>query len=256
MILEEVFVDLRIEFYILGALARDSWYAKENIDSRTTRDVDFALYLLSQDQYDDLFKKLIEEHGFSKVKDDPFRLKTPFGITIDLIPFGEISIDKAIIPDETWDRPVFVNGFKEIFEKATVPVEVEDMPLKFQIATLAAILLMKLISYDDRPEKRTQDPQDIAEIILNYFEIEKEMIWEHHHELFNYYSNLNEIATVVIGRELKDILNDNKALKERVLRILSLQDRTQQKMTEAMVREERTLEEVEHWLKLIRQEIE
>lgn len=256
LVAEQVFAGLGIDFYILGALARDSWYAKENLDSRTTRDVDFALYVSSQDQYDNLFAKLIKEHGFSEIKEVPFRLQTPFGFTIDLIPFGDFSIDDAVFPDEHRDRPVFVNAFEEVFKHATAPVEVEEDTLKFRVATLPAILLLKLIAYDDRPENRTQDPLDIADIILNYVEIEKEMIWEKHHDLFDEGTGLDEIATVVIGREIKDILYDNKVLRNRVLQILSLKERTQRNMAKAMVREGRTLEEVEHWFRRIRQGVE
>ena len=58
---------------------------------------------------------------------------------------------------------MFVNAFEEVFKKATVPVNVEGSKLQFRVATLSAIILLKLIAYDDRPEKRTQDPLDIAD---------------------------------------------------------------------------------------------
>lgn len=255
-ILEKVFDDHGIEFYVFGALARDTWYTKESIDSRTTRDVDFALYVFSQEQYEEIIAKLVEEHGFSGIKGIPFRLQTPFGYTIDLIPFGEISIDDAVLPDKNWDRPVFVNGFEEILHEGIATVEVEAENLTFKVATLPAIILLKLISYDDRPERRTQDPIDIADIIQHYFDIESMVIWEYHNDLFEQDLALNEIAAVVIGREIKDILADNRALKERVLRILSLQNQTQQKMAEEMVQDDCTLEEIEQWFKLIKKGIE
>lgn len=218
--------------------------------------MDFALYVFSQEQYEEIIAKLVDEFGFSVIKRIPFRLQSPFTYTIDLIPFGEISIDDAVLPDKSWDRPVFVNGFEEILRKGTASVEAEDEELTFNVATLPAIILLKLISYDDRPERRTQDPGDIADIIQHFFNIESNVIYEYHNDLFEENPELNEVAAIVIGREIKDILSDNKALKERVLRILSLQDRTQQNMVEAMVWGERTMEEVERWFKLIRQGIE
>jgi len=255
-IVEKVFIQYDVDFYLLGAIARDAWYAKEQIESRATRDVDFAVYISEKEKYDEVFGELISNHGFSEIKDVPFRLQTPFTFTIDIIPFGEISIDDELIPDESWDRPIFVNGFEEIFRKATIQVEFECDDLEFKVATLPAILLLKLIAYTDRHEKRTQDPQDIAQIIVNYFEIEKEMIWEEHHDLFDEESELIEIGARVIGREISEILRENRTLKERVLNILSLEDRVQKNMAEAMVHGDLTLDKVEGWLTLIKEKIE
>ena len=121
--------------------------------------------MFSGEQYQEALDMLVTVLGFETIKHVPFRLTSPFGYTVDLIPFGEISIDERVLPDTGWDRPVFVNGFEEIFKKATVPVEVRDEPVQYKVATLAAIVLLKLIAFDDRPEHRTQDPQDIADII-------------------------------------------------------------------------------------------
>ena len=255
-VVERVFIRCDVDFYLLGAIARDTWYAKGQIESRATRDVDFAVYISKKEKYDEVLEELITNHEFSEIKDVPFRLQTPFSFTIDIIPFGEISIDEAVLPDENWDRPIFVNGFEEIFRKATIQVKDEDDDLEFKVATLPAILLLKLIAYDDRPEKRTQDPQDIAQIVENYFEVEKEMIWEEHHDLFDDDSGLIEIGARVIGREIKQIINENEALKERVLSILSLEKQVQKSMAEAMLHGDLTLDIVEGWLTLIKKEIE
>ena len=255
-VVERVFIRCDVDFYLLGAIARDTWYAKGQIESRATRDVDFAVYISKKEKYDEVLEELITNHGFSEIKDVPFRLQTPFTFTIDIIPFGEISIDEAVFPDENWDRPIFVNGFEEIFRKATIQVIDEDDELEFKVATLPAILLLKLIAYDDRPEKRTQDPQDIVQIIENYFEVEKEMIWEEHHDLFDEDTELIEIGARVIGREIKQIISENRTLKERVLNILTLEEKVQKNMAEAMVYGDLTLDKVEGWLTLIKEEIE
>ncbi len=254
-LVEKVFVKCDVDFYLLGAIAHDTWYSKEQIESRATRDVDFAVYISEKEKYDEVFGELISNHGFSEIKDVSFRLQTPFTFTIDIIPFGEISIDDELIPDESWDRPIFVNGFEEVFRKATVQVT-DEGDLEFKVATLPAILLLKLIAYDDRPEKRTQDPQDIVQIIENYFEIDKEMIWEEHPDLFDEDSDLIEIGARVIGREINQIINQNNALKGRVLNILSLEDRVQKNMVEAMVHGDLTLDKVVGLFNLMKEEIE
>lgn len=256
LILEEVFSNLEIEFYVFGAVARDTWYAKEDRASRTTRDIDFALYVFSGEQYQKALDILVADYGFKFIKNVPFRLTTPFGYTVDLIPFGEISIDDRVLPDPSWDRPVFVNGFEEIFKKATVPVEVQDEPIQYKVATLAAIVLLKLIAFDDRPEHRTQDPQDIADIIEAFFDIENEVIYEEHNDLFERDLELHEYAAIVIGREIKKIFTENEGLKERIHHILSFSEITQQHMAEGMVSETRTLAQVHRWFALINEGIE
>src|SRR6056297_1065765 len=104
-VVEKAFIQCDVDFYLLGAIARDTWYAKEQIESPATRDVDFAVYTSEESKYAEVLEELISNHGFSEIKDVPFRLQTPFTFTIDIIPFGEISLDEAVIPDEGWDSP-------------------------------------------------------------------------------------------------------------------------------------------------------
>ena len=40
---------LGVDYYLIGALARDIWYQRSQINSRATRDVDFAV-LVGSDQ--------------------------------------------------------------------------------------------------------------------------------------------------------------------------------------------------------------
>ena len=43
--LEEAFEKNDIDFYLIGAQARDQWYAKDNLVARQTNDVDFAAFV-------------------------------------------------------------------------------------------------------------------------------------------------------------------------------------------------------------------
>ena len=52
--LEEAFNILSIDFYLIGAIARDIWYAKGNAASTGTRDVDFAVFIANQEDYNSL----------------------------------------------------------------------------------------------------------------------------------------------------------------------------------------------------------
>lgn len=258
-LLDQAFASLDISYYVLGALARDAWYATQNKRMPATRDIDLAIYVDTSEQYDELMATLVAKYGFEAINDVPFKLRTPFGYTMDFIPFGIESIDEKFAFEEGWDEPIYINGLEEVFESATVKAIDKEAGIEFNIASLPAILLLKLIAYDDRPEKRNQDPGDIREIILNYFDIQDHFIWDKHNDMFtedNEGLELHEYSAIVIGRQMKDILAQNERLRDRILTILSLENRTQQRMAEAMTNNEITEEQAKRWLTLIAQGIE
>lgn len=110
----------------------------------------------------------------------------------------------------------------EVYREGTELVEVLK-GLSFEVATLTAIVLLKFIAYDDRPEKRIKDARDIANILMNYFELEAPMIYQYHNDLFaedKPERELEEIASIVVGRKLKKLLNSNHALLQRTFHII------------------------------------
>lgn len=136
--------------------------------------------------------------------------------------------------DEEGGEAIYVNGLEEVYHKATVLAVDVESGIEFRIATLPAILLLKLIAYDDRPERRPQDPGDIREIIQNYFDIEDRMIYDNHNDLFDRDLELHEYAAIVLGREIGPIVSMNRVLRERVLDILDIQHPTGKRLVEAM----------------------
>lgn len=250
-LLNKVFDELGVKYYVLGALARDIWYFTQKKQAPATRDVDLAIYVDTKENYKELLNRLIADYEFETIEDTRYKLRTPFGYTIDFIPFGIESIDEKFEFEEGRAEPIYINGIEEVFVNATVKVVDKKADIEFNIASLPAILLLKLIAYDDRPEKRTQDPADIREIILNYFDIQDHFIWKHHNDLFNEDLVLHEYSAIVIGRRMKNILRSNKQLRDRVLVILNTGQRTQQRMTEAMADVEIDEQQVKRWLTLI-----
>ena len=254
-LLDDTFTKHQTPYYVLGAIASDTWFAQVRKRSRLTRDLDVAVHVATVSEYDDVLNDLIQTHGFNTQSSMKYTVRSPNGDVVDILPFGEISIDDAVDLDPKWNRPIYVNGFQEIHEKGTAVVNIKDEDLSYRVATLPAIVLLKLISYDDRPEKRHQDPGDIAEIIQSYFDIEDMLIYEEHNVLFDRNLELHEIAAIVIGRQIRDISADNSTLHERIEKILSLKEPTQQKMVEQMASDELSIEQVERWFEMMRSEI-
>lgn len=220
--LEEAFKANDIDFYMIGAIARDIWYAKGDEKFRTTKDVDFAVMIASKEDYqkvrDDLTKK-----GFTNSTTNSFVVSSPSGLQIDLLPFGAIEIDAEVNFEGHGLTSIKVNGFQEVYSQGTEDVTLETGH-QFKIATLPAIVLLKFIAYDDRPELRFKDARDIINIVDHYFNLQSELIYENHADLFGEESKgftLEEISAAVIAREIKKMINENKALGLRLVKIIS-----------------------------------
>ena len=55
-------IELGIDFYVLGALARDAWFIKEGIAALGTKDIDFAIMVSDVDQFYLLKDRLINNY--------------------------------------------------------------------------------------------------------------------------------------------------------------------------------------------------
>ncbi len=183
--LEKALKEEDIDFYLLGALARDMQFSNKQISTRTTADVDIAVYINSKDddKYRSLRRVLVQKYNFIEVKSNNIALISDNGITIDLLPFGDIEVEDGVMIKSEGFSNIKVNGFKEVHFKGLQEVISEDTG-KFKVASLSSIVLLKLIAYDDRPEVRANDPGDVASIIANYFELNTDNIYKKHNDLF------------------------------------------------------------------------
>lgn len=221
--LEIVFQKMHIDFYLIGALAREVWYAGSGRIERTTKDVDFAVFIASKKDYEDVRTFLVKEKKYTESKTNKFIIISPEGIEVDLLPFGGIEIDDELKFEGTGLTSIKTNGFKEIHESGTATFDL-DTGHSFRVATLPSIVLLKFIAYDDRPENRGKDPRDVINIILHFFDLQSEFIYDHHSDLFSREGDpsLEQIAARVIGREIKKIIAGNDDLLQRLIHILEV----------------------------------
>lgn len=221
--LEEAFAFAEVDYYIIGALAKDIWYAKGDIVSRQTKDVDFAVLAGSPEKYQTIRNYLKEKKNFTNAATNAFVMLSPSGIQVDILPFGEIEIDNSVTFASEGLNNIKVNGFMEVYNSGIQAMELKTGH-QFRIATLPSIILLKLIAYDDRPERRMKDAVDIADIIHYFFDIQPTLIYsEEHLDLFRgdiEDKSLQEISATVIGREIRKIISTNTSLTERVKQIL------------------------------------
>lgn len=251
---EAAFTALDIDFYIIGAIARDIWYARGEKNFRATRDIDFAVLVGSQEEYIAVRSYLKEHSNFQDSTQNAFVMIAPGNIEVDILPFGEIAIDDSIILAGPGLTSIKVNGFSEVYEAGTKEMEMVSGH-HFKVATLCSIVLLKLIAFDDRPERRSKDPRDIANIINHFFDLHADLIYSNHVDLFADHENdgrsLQDISSIVIGREIKGIAASNKMLLERLQQIVisHLEKGDESIFIKNMVAEtNKTVEECLRWL--------
>jgi predicted nucleotidyltransferase len=202
--LKQAFDAANVPFYLIGARARDVWFLPEQ-PLRITQDID---WIAASDEYlvfNEIRNHLVTKEGFNETK-NPFTLLSPKGMPVDLLPFVE-------------NTGRSLEGLKEVFARGTEGVVFDDNAT-YQVATLPAIVLLKLIAWDDRPEYRLKDLWDIGAIFEHYFDRFSEDIYDNHNDLFGG-RELDEISAYVIGRKIDYILGDSASLKIRLINILT-----------------------------------
>src|SRR3989441_7557350 len=125
-------------------------------EGRTTRDVDVVVRATSWEEYEDLERRLLGA-GFRQAR-VPHRLE--YGpAELDLIPYSRTLAPGDALEWPGQDRVMSTCGFEEAFESAR-PEQVGDLVVP--MASVAACVLLKFVSYNDRRAERVRDVIDIV----------------------------------------------------------------------------------------------
>lgn len=245
----------KVDFYLVGAVARDVWMSGINKiePRRTTGDIDFAVFINNITTYDELREHLINEEGFFPYKGNNFVLIWKGRTQVDLLPFGAIEDENGRVSTNGIGLTnISLQGFAEIYEEGLPELNLEDEH-QFKFCTLPGIVLLKMIAFDDRPEHRRDDIKDISDILNHFFDMYDEEIWSNHSDLFGEEGiDLKHLAARVMGREIKKIAKRNPKLQDRVLSILERNTNDSPNVSMAIVMVEYFKNTVEDNVKLIR----
>jgi predicted nucleotidyltransferase len=221
--LERGFQKFDIDFYLVGAIARDVWMsAINNIEPRrTTGDIDFAVLINDKGTYDALKEYLIQKEGFHAYKGNAFVLIWKDKSQVDLLPFSSIEDEDGTVDmNDLGLTNISLQGFTEVYEEGLPQLELDEKH-QFKFCTLPGIVLLKMLAWDDRPEKRRDDIKDISDILNHFFDMNDNEIYDHHNDLFAEESaELIYIAARVLGREMRKIAMRNDILFARIEKIL------------------------------------
>jgi predicted nucleotidyltransferase len=221
--LNSFFGDINVDFYVIGATARDIILSNlhDLVPDRKTADLDIAIAISDWNQFQSIEEDLPEKEGFTKSKEQKQRFIYKGIYVIDIVPFGDVAKDDGNIywpPDETIAMSVW--GFPEMAD-STISVEI-DGEFSIKIASLPGLFVLKLVAWKDRHLLGTKDAYDIALLLTNYLDINTERAVEEHYDLYE----TDEFDQVIAGaqlmaRDVKLLIRDNEKPFEYLREILA-----------------------------------
>jgi len=218
-VLEEAFLKFNIDYYIIGALARDIIITgKYDISiSRATNDVDIAVLIPNYSVYDNL-RKHLKENGFYEHKTEGYRLYNQT-IILDLLPFGDIENSENVVKIYGEEiRELSVLGLNELKEHTEIIEYTDDK--SFKVTTLPAICVLKLIAWNDKPAERTDDIDDFVFMLSKYFDMFYKEICNNNYDLLDENYNPDFVSAHCLGRDIANVLNSSVKVKDSILKIL------------------------------------
>jgi len=234
--LERGFEHFGIDFYIVGAVARDLWLSQVHDEPlrRMTKDLDLAVFIPDAAGYEALRAWLVAHEGFSIARHSAFCLQYwPAGttsqesVTVDLMPFGAIADELGDVYFTGRGRErISTVGFKEVLaEAATMTTPTGG---QWRVVTLPGWVVLKLVAWQDRPEMRGKDATDVWGLLDGYFDLIDNLIYLEHADLFDE----NELAAVtdfklltgarVLGRQMRTLVA-GQPVRQRLLGLLAAQ---------------------------------
>lgn len=221
--LSSFFGGINVDFYVIGATARDIILSNlhDLIPERKTDDLDIAIAISDWNQFQSIEENLPKKEGFTKSKGQKQRFIYKGIYVIDIVPFGDVAEDDGNIywpPDETTAMSVW--GFPEMAD-STISVEI-DGEFSIQIASLPGLFILKLVAWKDRHLSGSKDAYDMALLLTNYLDINTERAVEDHYDLYE----TDEFDQVIAGaqlmaRDVKLLIRDNEKTLEYLRKILT-----------------------------------
>lgn len=210
---------LNAPLYLIGAQARHFHLAEQGIKpGRGTGDIDFAIMLPDMDIYKELLQSLLK-NGFRKVT-EPYRIiHDATNTVVDLLPFGEVE-EKGTVKFTDRKTELSVVGLKEVLNK---PSRMKlDEETTVQVTPLEGIIILKLISFDEKPE-RTKDLDDIHDILIHYFEMNDNRFYEILPDCMDEFSETHftlDAGAWLAGYDIGRLLTAYDSLKKYIVNIL------------------------------------
>ncbi|MFT3948755.1 MAG: hypothetical protein QM763_17460 [Agriterribacter sp.] len=103
-----------VDFFLIGAIAKEYWFNRGGKITGRTKDIDFAVLVASNDDYENI-RTYLKDREYIDTKDNAYILISPTGVQVDILPFGGIEIDDTVKVIGEGMTSIRVNGFKEVY---------------------------------------------------------------------------------------------------------------------------------------------
>jgi predicted nucleotidyltransferase len=212
--LEKGLTKYNIDFYLVGTNTATDYVYTPTLNNmsfdRNTANIEFTFFINDKNVYVELREYLIHTEGFSYYKGDGFSLTWKNRIKVDLIPFAEIDVKPSKV---TFGLTNLKTGITEIYNFGLAQVVKIKEKHCFKVCSLAGIVILKLIHFQENPKTRLESVKDISQILNHFFDLYAHEIYKKHNDLFdNHDINLQLIAGRVIGRDMRKITELNEEL--------------------------------------------
>lgn len=225
-VMEKIFREFGVDYYLVGALARDIRLSahKDFAAKRKTKDIDIAVMLDDEERFYAIKDALVATGEFEESEYKAIKLIYKKGIEVDLLPFGEIENDHRELQLSRHALLVMdMSGFKEVYPFVETFTVVEGLSLN--VCSLEGLIILKLIANNDNPS-RTKDITDIQHFLEMYFELNSNEIYTDHLAVMDIYDTgstnyLPLVSARIVGRKMKAMLEEHEATTEHIKTILA-----------------------------------
>ncbi len=230
--LDKHFKSLEIDFFIIGAKARDLICEQAGVplSARATSDVDFGVLVDSWATLEKLREHFRNDPNIrlhsEKNKVRHYYNGTPF----DVVPFGGIEHDHKISWPPFYDCIMTVIGYGEALTMAR-SIQIGHSTVK--VVTPEMLIALKIVSWHEAPE-RNKDAKDIAYVLERYQSIDPTTytyILDHHAELLAHFDYDDVLASIALVG-IRIVESSSPELHALIAQILNRKD---EKLARAMV---------------------
>ena len=163
---------LDIPFFLVGAKARDLFFSLlfDIPTGRATFDIDLGVKMNSWDEAAKLVEGITATPYFTHVHKIQSRFRHTNGTLIDIVPFGPLENPSGKVQWPSEDAVMTTIGFEEAYKYSqTVRLSITP-PLDVNICTPPAMVMLKLIAWNEKYPERSKDAQDIEFILKQYID--------------------------------------------------------------------------------------
>jgi predicted nucleotidyltransferase len=199
---------LGIPFFLVGAKARDLFFSLL-FDIQTTRatlDVDLGIKVNSWDDVAKLIDGIIATGLFKPANKLNSRFVYSKDTILDIVPFGLLEIPSGKIQWPSDEAIMSTVGFEEAFIYS-LDVRIRSSPqLDLKVCTPPAMVMLKLIAWNEKYPERIKDALDIEFILKQYIDAGNDSrLHEEDNDLQGEGFDYEKASARILGRDIAKI---------------------------------------------------